>query len=78
MSKDNQRNVTLGKVTRAKIEIILIDTQTKYFPCPICKKKQTIKYTKKFKPYIICNSCGVQLFIRNKEGIEKFMRMIIS
>ena len=59
MGENDQRNVTLGKKDKRK-----------YFPCPLCDNNKLVKYSKKLKPYIVCNSCGVQLFVRNKEGEE--------
>lgn len=32
------------------------------YPCPICGKPREVLRTKKHKPYLICNDCGVQLF----------------
>jgi hypothetical protein len=31
-----------------------------------------VKTTKKDKPYLICDPCGVQLFVRGKGGIQRF------
>ena len=39
------------------------------FPCPTCSRKIIVKYDKKGKPYIVCDDCGVQVFIRKREGI---------
>ncbi len=33
-------------------------------PCPICSNETIVKLTKKKKPYITCNQCGIQLFFR--------------
>ena len=41
------------------------------YPCPICGEKLDIRIGKKEKPYCICDSCGVQLFVRKSTGIEK-------
>ena len=46
-----------------------------YFPCPICKKMLIVELTKNEKPYCTCNDCGVQLFIRGKEGINRFKKL---
>lgn len=40
------------------------------FPCPLCQTGLRIKLTKKDKPYVVCNLCGIQLFIRGKEGVN--------
>ncbi len=42
----------------------------KYIPCFLCDEILLIRYAKKQgKPYYHCNSCGIQCFIRGKEGI---------
>lgn len=43
----------------------------KVFPCPLCQKGLDIRISKKQKPYCICSSCGIQLFIRERDGIER-------
>ncbi len=48
------------------------EPEKKYFPCPVCKKLKEVEMTKKGKPYLTCNDCGVQLFVRLKKGILKF------
>jgi len=46
------------------------------FPCPICTQPLEVRLTKKNKPYVTCDPCGVQLFIRGPGGIEEFKRLI--
>lgn len=46
------------------------------FPCPICMKPREVRTTKKSKPYLTCDPCGVQLFIRGPAGIEEFHRLL--
>lgn len=41
------------------------------YPCPTCSQFREIKFSINGKPYLVCNSCGVQLFIRGKNGIKK-------
>ena len=67
MNNQNDANVTLGGSSEDDIQ---------YFPCPTCFEMREIKYTIKTKPYLTCNDCGVQLFIRGKEGIKKFKNLI--
>jgi len=31
-----------------------------------------VRLTKKSKPYLICDPCGIQLFIRGRVGLERF------
>ena len=46
------------------------------FPCPVCARPLQVKLTKKEKPYVTCDPCGVQVFIRGPAGIEEFVRLI--
>ena len=43
----------------------------KVFLCPLCQKELEIKVSKKQKPYCVCLDCGIQLFVRGKEGINR-------
>src|SRR5262245_27215123 len=43
-------------------------------PCPTCLKQLEQKLTRKEKPYFVCESCGVQVFVRFQEGIERLKR----
>jgi len=46
------------------------------FPCPLCGKPLDVRATKKKKPYVICDPCGVQLFIRSKAGMRSFEQLV--
>src|SRR5262249_25139036 len=35
-----------------------------------------VRESKKGKPYIVCDPCGVQLFIRGQAGIERFVGLV--
>ncbi len=59
----NERNVTLPP-----------NKQTA-FPCPICGMQRNIRDSKREKPYVVCDDCGVQLFVRKAEGIKKFKEL---
>lgn len=48
----------------------------KRFPCPLCTEGLDIRQSKKGKPYVVCNACGVQLFVRNEAGIRRFEQLI--
>jgi len=43
-------------------------------PCFLCGRKLQKRTSKKGKPYFVCDHCGIQLFIRRKQGIEKLER----
>lgn len=46
------------------------------FPCPICTQPCEVRITKKHKPYIVCDPCGLQLFVRGPHGIAAFERLL--
>jgi len=55
----------------------LIETsKQRLFPCPLCARGLDIRETKKDKPYVICDPCGMQLFVRNDTGIALFERLV--
>ena len=45
------------------------------FPCPVCTEPREVRVTKKDKPYLVCDPCGIQVFIRGPAGIEEFNRL---
>lgn len=47
-----------------------------FFPCPTCDEGLDVRTSKNGKPYVVCNQCGVQLFVRMQPGIEKFEKII--
>ena len=48
----------------------------KKFPCPVCVQLREVKLTKKKKPYLTCDPCGIQLFVRGPLGIAAFNRLL--
>jgi hypothetical protein len=40
-------------------------------PCPTCRNELEPRTSKKGKPYFVCELCGVQIFFRLTEGIER-------
>jgi transcription elongation factor Elf1 len=46
------------------------------FPCPVCTGPREVKLTKKHKPYITCDPCGIQVFVRGPAGIAEFNRLV--
>lgn len=46
------------------------------FPCPVCTQARQVRVTKKGKPYLHCDPCGVQVFVRGPAGIEEFKRLL--
>lgn len=45
-------------------------------PCFLCGDFQKIKLSKTNKPYFICDSCGIQAFIRKTEGVNRLNNLI--
>lgn len=46
------------------------------FPCPVCGAALDVRESKKQKPYVVCDPCGVQMFVRAASGIERFQLLI--
>jgi hypothetical protein len=42
----------------------------------LCERKLEQRISKNGKPYFVCDSCGTQLFVRRKNGIEKLSKLI--
>ena len=43
-----------------------------FLPCILCGRKLEKRTSKKNgKPYFVCDPCGIQLFVRRQQGIEK-------
>jgi len=55
----------------------LLETYTtRHFPCPICVGALEVRESKKDKPYVVCDACGVQMFVRNETGIRRLEQLI--
>ena len=46
------------------------------FPCPVCGAGLDVRESKKRKPYVVCDPCGVQMFVRSPSGIERFETLV--
>jgi transcription elongation factor Elf1 len=46
------------------------------FPCPVCTEPREVRVTKKDKPYLVCDPCGIQVFVRGPAGIGEFNRLL--
>ena len=53
-------------------------TSNRAFPCPVCNTPLDVRASKKDKPYVVCDYCGVQMFVRNPAGIRAFNRQVES
>ena len=47
----------------------------KQFPCPVCGDALQLKIACTGKPYCHCDQCGIQLFFRKKNGIQRLKEM---
>jgi exonuclease VII small subunit len=45
-------------------------------PCFLCGKPLDLRTDKNRKRYVICNSCGLQAFVRRAQGLENLDRLI--
>ena len=47
-----------------------------FLPCILCGRKLEKRTSRKNgKPYFVCDPCGIQLFIRRQQGIEKLEQL---
>jgi DNA-directed RNA polymerase subunit RPC12/RpoP len=53
-----------------------LSKEPRLFPCCICGKPREVRATKKGKPYLHCNPCGLQVFVRVEDGIHRFEALI--
>lgn len=54
----------------------MLNKDERWFPCPVCLKPLDVRTSKRDKPYVICSLCGVQMFVREKAGIEAFETLV--
>lgn len=45
------------------------------FPCPLCTRALDVRQSKKAKPYVVCDGCGMQMFVRMESGIGKLTNL---
>jgi chaperonin cofactor prefoldin len=45
-------------------------------PCFLCSQELTQRTDKNRKPYFVCDPCGVQTFIRGRQGIKNLAQLI--
>ncbi len=45
------------------------------FLCCLCEAEIEIRQTKKGKPYMICEDCGVQIFVRYQKGVRRLEQL---
>ena len=47
-----------------------------FLPCILCRNKLQKRTDKHGKPYFICDPCGIQFFVRRKQGIERLETLL--
>jgi hypothetical protein len=47
-------------------------------PCFLCVQELQQRTDKNRKPYFICDPCGVQIFIRGRQGIKNLSQLIAA
>lgn len=45
-------------------------------PCPLCAIPLDIRESVKKKPYVVCDPCGMQMFIRKERGINALKKVL--
>jgi len=45
-------------------------------PCFLCSQELAERKDKNQKPYFICNPCGVQIFVRGRQGIQNLVQLV--
>ena len=45
-------------------------------PCFLCTQELDQRKDKNKKPYFVCNPCGIQIFVRGRQGIENLAELI--
>jgi DNA-directed RNA polymerase subunit RPC12/RpoP len=48
------------------------------FDCLLCGEELDIRISTKGKPYVVCDACGIQLFVRGAEGIKRLKKKVKS
>lgn len=43
--------------------------------CILCGNRLEERTSKKRKPYFVCDRCGMQIFMRRKEGVENLAKL---
>src|SRR5437879_4820923 len=45
-------------------------------PCWLCGKQLDVRIDKNRKRYLVCNGCGMQVFIRREQGMQNLSQLI--
>jgi len=47
-------------------------------PCFLCSQELRQRKDKNDKPYFVCDPCGMQIFVRGRQGIENLKELIAT
>ena len=47
-------------------------------PCPLCGVLLNVRESVKGKPYVVCDPCGMQMFVRREDGIQALKKILTS
>lgn len=50
----------------------------KVIPCFLCSQELTQRKDKHAKPYFVCDPCGVQIFVRGRQGIKNLDQLLAT
>jgi DNA-directed RNA polymerase subunit RPC12/RpoP len=50
----------------------------KIIPCFLCSQELAQRKDKHSKPYFVCDPCGVQIFIRGRQGIKNLDQLLAT
>ncbi len=46
--------------------------------CFLCQRHLEVRTSKKDKPYLVCNDCGIQVFVRFEKGMKRLEKLLKS
>ena len=47
-------------------------------PCFLCSQELDQRRAKNDKPYFVCDPCGMQIFVRGRQGIQNLAQLIAT
>src|SRR5438477_3605961 len=47
-------------------------------PCFLCTQELRMRRDKRNKPYFICDPCGMQIFVRGRQGIDNLHELMAT
>lgn len=59
-----------------KRKVLVVSEDDLRVPCWLCGEIVGVKFSSKGKPYLICNNCGIQTFIRYRKAHELLLTKV--